>query len=197
MGDLINRASDHVISLFQSKLPVQYHYHTLEHTISVVDYCSEIATAMNISESEMELLLVAAWFHDSGYTQTYRGHEAASCVIARSFLDNIELKESDLEIILGCIMATQVPQVPKGTLQEIICDADLVYLGTPGFDKWNNRLRLEWQHAIQKTYTDKEWLQVNIDFITGHSFHTAYCIEHYDPLRRENLRDYQEQWEKL
>ena len=67
-----------VSSLFKDKLPVQVVYHNFDHTLLVVEAVNEIALAENISESDKEILLIAAWFHDVGFVKNHKNHEEES-----------------------------------------------------------------------------------------------------------------------
>ncbi len=65
--ELIDSTKTFVTYLFKEKLSKNYLYHNIIHTSEVVDTCLEIAEHSNLPEDEIEILLLAAWFHDTGY----------------------------------------------------------------------------------------------------------------------------------
>ena len=77
-NDFLTNVKGFVFDLFKNKLPVQAVYHNFEHTTQVVEAVYEIATAKNISDDDMEILLLAAWFHDTGFTKGFENHEEKS-----------------------------------------------------------------------------------------------------------------------
>ncbi|WP_431199589.1 hypothetical protein ACQ86K_00955 [Mucilaginibacter sp. P19] len=85
MNELIKKTEHYITSLLTEKLPAGMVYHNLEHTRLMVDAVQDLTTHMLFNEWEQEILLVAAWFHDSGYCYTYQGHEAISMTLAGDF----------------------------------------------------------------------------------------------------------------
>ncbi len=187
--EIINQVAAYVRKLFTEKLPKEYTYHRLEHTEKVVADADEIGRGMELSSEELEIVLVASWLHDTGYTEVYIGHEAMSAIIAEKFLSERNYDPIKLQRVLGCIMATQVPQLPQNLLEQVICDADLLYLGQNNFADWSERLREEWNAVIPKNYSDKEWAKLNLDFVGAHFFHTSYARNTYDAQQFDNLMD--------
>ncbi|HSU49490.1 MAG TPA: HD domain-containing protein, partial [Segetibacter sp.] len=64
---IIKKVEAHVIELFQKTPHPKLIYHNVHHTQKVVERTKEIAAHYNLIESDMLVLLVAAWFHDTGY----------------------------------------------------------------------------------------------------------------------------------
>src|SRR5207253_2670700 len=148
-----------------------YTYHCLEHTAEVVQNARAIASAIQLDEHNFQLLLVSAWLHDVGFTSTYHGHEAESCRIANELLAT-ELPPEDLALVNEAIMATELPQRAPHLVAQILCDADLLYLGTDTFFPWSTRLRDEFQNVLGRDHTDLEWVDININFICEHTYFT-------------------------
>jgi hypothetical protein len=69
-------------------------------------------------------------------------------------------------------MATKIPQTPHSRLEEIICDADLDYLGRPDFFPISDSLYEEVK--IKGWVTDKrEWNIKQVAFFRSHHYFTA------------------------
>jgi predicted metal-dependent HD superfamily phosphohydrolase len=168
------QASKYIIELFKSKLPEELTFHNLGHTKDVVKAVRLIGDRSGISKEEDQLLRVAAWFHDSGYVTGYANHEAESIAIAETFLELQLCSNEQIDQIKDLIAATRVPQHPKNLLSCIICDADLFHLSKRNYKKYENRLRKEWELCLGEIYYDKEWKQLNLDFLNTHHYFTAY-----------------------
>ena len=137
-------------------------YHTVQHTLDILKNAERIARSENIhNEEDLFLLKVACLYHDSGFLVTYKGHEKESCNLAKKDLPAFDCNKKQIEIICGLIMATKIPQSPANKMEEIICDADLDYLGTPDFFTISNNLFLELKKK-GLVNSKKEW-----DTITG------------------------------
>jgi uncharacterized protein len=161
-----------VLRQLEDQLPVSLTYHNASHTADVLQQAECIAKQESIaSEEEMMLLKIAALFHDTGFLQVYKEHEKKGCFIMREQMQDI-LDEAALEKICGLIMATKIPQTPLTHLEEIICDADLDYLGREDFVPISNALRLEFL-ANNIVKNDREWQEKQISFFEQHKYFTA------------------------
>lgn len=66
LSKLVEQVAIHVIELYkQYQTPVLL-YHNLEHTQNVVMRTDEIASNYSLNKTELCILSVAAWFHDTG-----------------------------------------------------------------------------------------------------------------------------------
>lgn len=171
----ITRATGrHVGRLLIHDLPADRIFHNLHHTIDVVQGVLEIGRAEKLSEKEMEIVLLAAWFHDTGHVKTYAGHEVESCNIAREFLERKQYPAQETDRVIGCISATKMPQSPQNHLEEILCDADMYHLSHPTYEQSQVLLREEWWLTLGHERTDQEWEQENDLFLLEHTYFTAY-----------------------
>lgn len=162
-------------------------YHNVNHTLDVVQTCENIALEEGITNQHCLLLLkLAALFHDTGFLMKYKGHEEKSCEIARHELAATDLTPEDLDTICSIIMATKIPQSPKNHIEEIICDADLDYLGRDDFDNISNSLRKEY-FALGMVQTETDWMQLQIEFIGAHNYFTETCRKNRNPKKLKHL----------
>jgi hypothetical protein len=65
--------------------------------------------------------------------RTYRNHEEAGVEIAREILPDYDYTQEQIDHICQLIMKTKLPPKPVYLLEQIICDADLDYLGRVDF----------------------------------------------------------------
>ena len=134
-NDFFQDVKRYVFDLYKNALPQKVVYHNQNHTLQVVKAANEIALAENISDKDLEILLLAAWFHDLGFTKELKNHEEISKKIAAEYLSKKGFPKEKISKIQSVIDATIMPQNPSNKLDEIICDADLYHLGTNEFDK--------------------------------------------------------------
>lgn len=164
----------HVIDTLTKQLPDYLTYHSVLHTLYVLDRVIYIGKKENVSEGELRLLKIAALYHDIGFIKTNVDHEIIGCEIARKDLKKFKFSENDINKICGMIKATSIPQEPKTHLEEILADADLEYLGTKHFNKVSELLYEELKH-FNGNLTRQEWNAIQIDFMTKHKYHTKFC----------------------
>lgn len=164
-------AKQFILEKLERELPAQLTYHGLHHTLDVLATTKELCFLENISAHNTVLLKTAALFHDSGFVVSNVEHEKKGCRIARQSLPIFGYKVSEVEQICGMIMATKIPQSPQNFLEEIICDADLDYLGRDDFYKIGSTLFSELQ-AYDILETEQEWNLIQVKFLENHTFFT-------------------------
>ena len=176
-----------VISMLREKLHPHLFYHSPEHTIDVIQSAERIAVAEHCSPDEIRLLKTASLFHDTGYVRDMREHEKHGCEIATELLTSHRVDPSEITVICGLIMATKVPQVPKTKLEEIICDADLDYLGRDDYFAIAESLYREFLY-FEKIKNEKDWINLQVKFIRSHTYFTQSSISLRQPVVEENLK---------
>lgn len=177
-----------ILRMLRSGLDPRLTYHSPAHTEDVLRQVERIATAENITESRLVLLMrIAALFHDTGFLRTYKGHEQQSCLILREVLDTCQFRDDEMSIINGMIMATKIPQLPKSLPEMIICDADLDYLGRSDFSIISNTLKNEFL-AYEVIRSEREWDQLQVNFFESHHYFTASSIRDRYPIKLQHLK---------
>ncbi len=185
---ILNEIENYIVQYFEEKMPAQYVYHDLQHTLNVVDGAKEIGAQYKLDDQEMELLVIAAWFHDTGYADGPEGHEKRSCEIAKAYLKDKEYSSADLKIICDCIMATKLPQNPDNLLEKIICDADLSHLGKSNYWDRCGKVRMEIANLNKSMMSEQEWIEFELNFIENHEYQTAVAKELYDKRKQKHIR---------
>ncbi len=170
-----------VVEQLTHALDSRYAYHGLRHTLDVIEQSVTIAQSLNCSEIELELLKIAALFHDLGFLSVRKGHEQASAELFMTAA-NGQLDAEDQRIITACILATTMPQTPKSLLEKIICDADLDYLGREDFPSISQDLFNEMVACGELTDL-KKWDEIQVVFLNNHQFHTTF-----NQTRRDNQK---------
>ncbi|MBL7768440.1 MAG: HD domain-containing protein [Flavipsychrobacter sp.] len=185
---ILDRATSLVRQHFEKNVPSSLYFHDLHHTIQVVDASRQMAAAMQLTEEDRLALLLAAWFHDTGYGVQYEGHEVASVEIARRFCREQNLAESLTEKVASCILATRMPQSPASLIEQIICDADMAHLGSGHYPEESKLLRKEINTVFNKDISKKAWRRTNIRFLEEHRYFTEYARTHFEPVKQAHLK---------
>lgn len=189
MSDILEKTENFVVELLSNKLNPNYLYHNLRHTQRVVKSTKELFNSCALSEQEKEVLELAAWLHDTGYTKGTEKHEERSCKIAEEFLTNEDYDPKMMTKVAECIMATVRYAEPKTILEEILRDADSSHFAQKSYLETSDLLREELKLLGIADYSHKEWLDANIKmFRTEHRFYTDYAKENWQSGKDKNLR---------
>ena len=186
-SELLTYVETYVRDLLGSQLPATRTFHTVNHTVGVVRACWTLASHSGIPEPGVEVLLTAAWFHDTGYVRGGANHEQESVKIAVRFLRDFNLSPEFYFKIEGLINATRISARPVGLLEEILCDADLSHMGSTDYETWSLLLKKEFELQTGKSMTLEAWNQQNIFFFKNHVYYTSYAREHWEPVKQTNL----------
>ncbi|MCF8245473.1 MAG: DUF5706 domain-containing protein [Saprospiraceae bacterium] len=196
-GEILVQTEQYLTDFFQKKISAEYVFHDFVHTMGVLEAVTEIGAANNLDERELQLLQLAAWFHDSGYDQGAEGHEERSCRYAVSFLSKFDLPDQDLDLITRCIMATRLPFKPKDLFEETLCDADLSHLGKQSYWDRTGRLRQELLLTRGKMMAEQEWVQFELDFMNNHRYFTSAAEELYNSRKLKHIKQLRKQQFRL
>lgn len=185
--DLVKKARNYAESVL-TEIPKDFLYHNLQHTRDVVSAAKEISSKSDIDGEDIEKILLAAWFHDVGYKATVEEHEQESVRMMSDKLEEWGVEQQKIKEVAEIIQSTRMPQSPKDELSKILCDADLHHLATPDFQEKSEDLRQELIKTCDRSISKKEWLNMNIQFLSGHSYFTNYSKTLMEPKKKKNLK---------
>lgn len=187
MENIILEAEKFVTSYLNENLDPSFVYHNLAHTQRVVNKVKELTEESSLSDAEKQQLILAAWFHDTGFTKTIEGHEKESVAIASEFLKSHKVEDGTINAITQLIMATEMCHPPENDLEGIIRDADCAHLSSKNYGDYAALLRKEWELTLGKKVSKADWLQENIKFLTAHTFHTPAATSKWEGRKGKNL----------
>ncbi len=193
---ILSAARHYVTELYAHQVDPGFVFHNLDHTEDVAEACSQIADHMKIEDADRFVLILAAWFHDTGYKSgSAQGHEEESVKIATAFLQNHHVDDETIQRVTSCIKATRMPQSPMSHVEKILCDADLFHLATNDFKARNQLLKQEQETVLGQKISKKDWRKNNVEFLSTHRYFTDYGREVLEPKKQENLHSLQKKKE--
>lgn len=179
-------AENWVFHKMVNELDDSLHYHDLKHTVDVVRAADRLCFMEQVNEHESLLVRTAALFHDIGFCEQYLDNEDIAADIVGSILPQFDYSKEDIERIQCMIRATKIPHRPENHLEEILCDADLDYLGRDDFHPISNNLKRELlRYGIIQS--DKEWDKIQVRFFELHRFFTTSAVKLRDKQKAEHL----------
>ncbi len=193
---LLNEAEEYVKAYFEQHISSDYVFHDLEHTAQTVAAARVLAEGNNIEQEDMLLLQIAAWFHDTGYSEGSVQHEERSCNNATQFLRG-KISEEALAKVIGCIMATKVPQRPQNILEQIIGDADLSHLGMESYWDRTGKYRQELIVTKSNIMSEQDWVEFEMDFMLKHEYHTEVAREMFNKRKAKHIQQLIKQKRRL
>jgi predicted metal-dependent HD superfamily phosphohydrolase len=190
MEDLIIQESEKFIrDLFEKKIQESLRYHDIVHTEYVAGQAERIGQNSGLSQEELQVVIVAAWFHDSGFVSRSDGHEEESQNIARKFLSSKEMPEDFVDKVLICIEATKMPQNPgDNLLAQVVCDADMAYLSEDFYMGRTILLRKEWNHESKTKLSKLTYYQETVELFNNHRYYTEYGENEFSPGKAKNFK---------
>ena len=182
------KAKAFIVKKLNLELPSNLYYHGFHHTVDVLNATKLIIEFENIKGDDVELLKTAALFHDCGFLKGPEEHEKSGCELAAEYLPQFDYSQEQVQLIQGMIMATKVPQQPQNHLEEIICDADLDYLGRDDFEFIAASLFRELKESgILKT--EEDWNRIQLKFLSSHRYFTTYAKRLREPGKLKHLEE--------
>jgi predicted metal-dependent HD superfamily phosphohydrolase len=184
---------DHYIrELFRYELPEGIKYHDADHTLhptkGVVAAANRIAIAENISERDRELLITAAYFHDTGYIREYEKNEPIAARMAGRILNLIGYKPNEILKVQKMILSTDLERKPKTHVEKILCDADLDHFGTEDFFKLDGKLREGRRSRGIDVSDDAKWYRGTLEILIKHEYYTESQKKLREKEKQKNIQ---------
>jgi len=183
------KAKQYAINLLSAELSPDFIYHDLSHTLDVYEAVKRLADLEKLNAHEVLLLKTAALYHDIGLIHGAKDHEAAAVDMIKELLPSYGYIDDDIDSIARMIMATALPQSPNSLLDEILCDADLDYLGRDDFFMTSSKLHLEWKRMKTNDLPFNEWIKVERVFLRSHSYFTQVAKDLRNQMKSDNLAE--------
>ncbi|MEG0931858.1 HD domain-containing protein, partial [Algoriella sp.] len=188
MNPALSKIENYVFNLFKDNLSLDFTYHNFMHTVKVVEAIKILCTNEQILVETQEQLIVAGWFHDTGYTKTVQGHEDESAKIASEYLKSINFSEDFIANVVAYILSTKINYTPRNIEESIIKDADNYHLGQEEYPKISELLRDEIAKVCEKEFSDYEWNLENRNFFLNvHHFYTDSAKDLWQKGKENNL----------
>jgi ligand-binding sensor domain-containing protein/class 3 adenylate cyclase/predicted metal-dependent HD superfamily phosphohydrolase len=185
------KAERHIMKLLEKGLSLSLHYHCIAHTRDVVRSAERIALLEGVTDEGLFLLKSAATYHDAGFIEQYDKNEPVGARLAEEILPKYGYSDAHIQQIKKLIFVTQIPHKPKNLLEEILCDADLDYLGRDDFHTIADALRRELkEHG--KIDSDRKWDEIQVMFLESHQYFTQTAIQTRNEKKRQNLLEVKE-----
>jgi uncharacterized protein len=183
---------EYIRDLFRNELPdgIKYHdaNHTLHPTKGVVAAANCIAISEKISDLDRELIIAAAYFHDSGFIREYSKNEPIASRMAGRILKLIGYKPNEVVKVQKMILSTALEREPKTHVEKILCDADLDHFGRDDFFKLDAKLREGRRIRGLDVSDDAKWYKGTLAVITNHQYYTESQKKLREKEKQKNIK---------
>lgn len=177
------------INTIRSQLPADIRFHTIEHTLDVLSETILFALTDHLTDREIELLSIAAAYHDIGYIERPRRNEEIGVRMAVEAMRAAGYSESEVQEVTSMIEDTTVrvtnrglEQISRSKLAGYLLDADLSNFGRTDFLKKRKLIFHDLQLSDWNTY-----LTESLQFIRDHRWKTPAAQQLREVQRIRNV----------
>jgi uncharacterized protein len=168
-----------ILARLSAELPADLYYHSLHHTLHVLTAALRFAEYDGLKHRELELLAIAAAYHDAGYIQARVDNEPIGAAMAAEAMKAAGVyTKADIDTVQNMILSTAclrdgngLSRVPCNHLSRYLLDADLSLFGHEDYFTIAEQLRRE------MGMDRKSFLNQSLDMITGHDWFTTTAFE--------------------
>ncbi|MBN8550017.1 MAG: hypothetical protein J0M12_11935 [Deltaproteobacteria bacterium] len=179
-------------ALLREKLPKTLAYHTVEHSEDVLNEVILLGVEDKLDERSLELLAVAAVYHDSGFIRSPKNNEAFGARFAEVAMEKAGgFSDVERRRVMTMILETQLQTTPEGTKQIpnipmscYLCDADAAAIGRDDFFPKAELLRSELGLQSQK-----EFYSGALQILQSHEWFTPAAVKLRGAKREANLQE--------
>jgi len=161
-----------ILITLKNELPRDLSYHSQEHTLDVLNEALLFASHDNLPSRDIELLEVAAAFHDSGFLDAKKDNEDIG---AKRAVDALRKEgtytEEEILLVKKAILDTRVVnnrQVPTTRISPYLLDADMSNLGRVDFFEKGRLLQKELGMS-----SEDDFLKASLEIMNKHEWYSA------------------------
>jgi len=181
---IINNVLRYILDLLD---PINhYPYHNINHTLDVYSRVWYLCDKEWIFYEDKTDLLIAALFHDTGFTVQYSDNEKIGMRIARVYLESIGYKEARIQKIERLIFSTVLFTEAHDLLESIIQDADLDNLGRKDCFIKTLLVRKELNTIAHINISKAKWLEISYNLMRKFTYRTATAKWERNMLKKIN-----------
>lgn len=186
--NILKETEKHIRNLFASESAKSLLFHSVQHTIDVVNHVNDIAAHYDISEEDVIALNIAAWFHDTGHLYTTPDdHEMVGAELAAKWLGQQDQDQQLIEKVKTLILATKLVTEPSSHLEKIMKDADTFHFGTKDFKRTDKLLKEEMRLRKFDNLL-LEWDKNKLKLLHGHKYYTDYAKGRLETGKEKNVQ---------
>ena len=183
--ELISETREYISILLTTELSENCVFHTISHTLDVVDNAEVIGRYCKLDEDSLNILRMCALFHDVGYVDAYDDHEIYSAKRARAYLKSKQIDPEVIAQVEAAILSTKTPQTPKDKISRILCDADLMNLTFDDYFEQIDLMRKEWEKVGKAKLNREEFYLSSLEFFQSHEYHSKYGKKVLQPKKEK------------
>jgi predicted metal-dependent HD superfamily phosphohydrolase len=158
-------------------------YHDLAHLRAVLAHVDDLAP----HAADPDLVRLAAWYHDAVYRGTSTDEED-SALLAESELTGLGLDAARTAEVARLVRLTAGhATAPGDTNGEVLCDADLAILASPGYDTYVRAVRAEYAHVPDEAFRAGRAAVLRTLLGLPALFRTPHARAHWERPARANL----------
>ncbi|MEZ4753533.1 MAG: ATP-binding protein [Bdellovibrionota bacterium] len=178
----------HIIERLDKELPKDLFYHSAEHTKNVFLEAVRYALFEGLTEKDIELLAIAAAYHDAGFIEKREENEVIGAAYAEENMRKHGYSANEIECVRTMIMDTHLihtdaglRQLPSSELSKYLLDADLSNFGRKEFFEKSELLRKE--TGVEK----EEFLKQSLQLVLNHDWLTLAAKTLRQKKKQENI----------
>ncbi|WP_137994219.1 HD domain-containing protein [Streptomyces vilmorinianum] len=167
----------------------QRKYHTVDHLRAVLERIDELAEKGG-EGGELELVRLAAWFHDAVYRPDRSENEERSATLAEKALTEAGLTPHEVAEVARLVRLTLTHDPADGDINgEILCDADLAILASAPdtYRGYASAVREEYAFVPDAAFRDGRAAVLRQLLSLPRLFHTPYGAAAWEERARANL----------
>ncbi|MFF9016386.1 hypothetical protein ACF09C_25880 [Streptomyces sp. NPDC014870] len=164
----------------------QRRYHTVDHLKAVLDRIDELPH----EGGDVELIRLAAWFHDAVYRPDRSENEERSATLAEKALTEAGLTPHQVTEVARLVRLTVTHDPADGDVDgEILCDADLAILATDEdtYGGYVRAVREEYSFVPDDAFRQGRAAVLRQLLALPRLFRTAYGAAHWEARARRNM----------
>lgn len=197
VSPLVEQARQFAWEMFEQHRVPRMVFHSYHFTRDLVDTATLLCREMEVSETDRELVQIAAWLLPIGFLTNYQDPVGGSEQKAREFIRQQRVQTFPAESLIQIIITALKRQTPRNLAEQILSDAYHIITYIDQYESRHGLMRLEQELMLQRRHDRLEWTQLELQELLGVKLYTPYARMHYEGQLAEHILGRKQRIEKL
>lgn len=171
------------------ELDIKLIYHCYFHTVDVIDQSIKLGLNARLCSRDLEIITIAALFHDAGFLKRHHDNEPIGAEMAESAMRVVgDYSEGEISLVSQMILDTKLithecAQISNSRLSPYLLDADLSNLGRTIFWRQTNAV------AAEIGMDFDEFMPITRDLMERHNWQSESARKLYGEQKEKNVKE--------
>lgn len=185
---IVVKAERYIKNLLSEQMNKNYLFHSQGYANKTVNKAKKILESSTNKSVDLNSVLLATWFLNSGFAIDYNNHTKESVQLSTKFLKENNCSQQEIDIVVQLMESAWKNDKPNNDAEAIVKDVSTWFYASEDFEEMLQLLRLELEN-FNETNPDLDTWRLNYleKLRIEHRYYTDFAKENWQEQKEENI----------